>query len=98
MKVRIYNPAKTAMQSGTKNTEFWVLCPIEDQKTRSISDLMGWTSSSNTNAQLKFKFKTKEDAISFAQSKDYEYIIENPKTSSTKKKSYANNFTKPVNP
>jgi len=41
-KVRIYQPAKSAMQSGTNNVQFWRM--EFDTRERWENPLMGWTS------------------------------------------------------
>ena len=53
-KAKIYIPAKTAMQSGTKNEEKWI---IEfESKDAGINPLMGWETSSDTNSELRLEF------------------------------------------
>lgn len=42
MEARIYQPTKTAMQSGKANTRFWVL-EFEPEECKKIEPLMGWT-------------------------------------------------------
>lgn len=93
MKVRIYRPAKSAMQSGNRNSQKWLLAPIDDCLERSINKLMGWIASSNTNTQLKLEFLRKEDAIAFAKKNNLTYELEEPNISTLKHKSYASNFT-----
>lgn len=93
MKVRIYKPTKSAMQSGKNNTKKWLLVPFEKENLRSINPLMGWTSAANTQSQLKLFFSSKEAAISYAVAQKFEYEVEEPQVSSVKKKSYAANFT-----
>lgn len=93
MKVKIYRPTKTAMQSGVKNTKKWLLIPIEEKTNRSLNPLMGWTSVSDTTSQLKLTFASKDDAVKYAIHRNFEYEIIEPQTSSLKKKSYAENFT-----
>jgi hypothetical protein len=93
MKVKIYKPTKSAMQSGKKNTKKWLLEPIEKSGIRSVNPLMGWVSANNTLSQLRFEFSKKEDAIEFAKSQNFEYEIEEPNAASLKQKSYAANFT-----
>lgn len=93
MKVKIFRPTKSAMQSGKKNTKKWLVKPIEEANIRSVNPLMGWVSASNTSSQLGFEFSSKEAAIKFAESKNFSYEIEEPKISSLKQKSYAANFT-----
>jgi hypothetical protein len=93
MKVRILRPAKSAMQSGRKNTKKWWLVPVEQENTRSINPLMGWTSAANTKSQLKLSFPSKEAAIEYAKSQKFDFEVEEPEISSIKKKSYTANFT-----
>ena len=50
MQVRIYKPAKTAMQSGQRNTKEWVL--ETEPAPKEIDPLMGWTSSRDTMQQV----------------------------------------------
>ena len=54
MQVRIYKPAKTAMQSGQRNTKEWVL--ETEPAPKEIDPLMGWTSSRDTMQQVKLQF------------------------------------------
>lgn len=94
MKVKIFKPGKTPTQSGVKNTKFWLMQIIEEENSRWINSLTGWTSSNDTKNQLQFKFQTMEDAVKYAVDQGFEYVIEKPDTSkSIKKKSYASNFT-----
>ena len=67
MQVRIYKPAKTAMQSGQRNTKEWLL---ESEPTpKEIDPLMGWTSSRDTMQQVKLYFATLEEAKAYAEKK-----------------------------
>ncbi len=93
MKVKIFQPAKSAMQSGVKNSKKWLLVPVEENNSRNLSKLMGWVSSNNTNNQLRFEFLDKESAIKFAKDQGYEYHIEEPNLAIITKKSYTENFT-----
>ncbi len=91
MDVRIYRPAKTAMQSGWANTKYWVL-EFEPDAPRVIDPLMGWTSSADTRQQVRLHFSTKEDAIAFADKHGLAYRVDEPKPRRTRPKSYAANF------
>ena len=93
MKLKIYQPTKSAMQSGKKNTKKWLVAPIEEKNTRFLDNLMEWVSSNDTKTQLRFEFTTKEEAIEYAKSQGFEYEIHQPNISNLKKKSYAENFT-----
>lgn len=63
--VRVYRPAKTAMQSGTQGMESWKL--DFDTQQRWENPLMGWASSGDPVQSLQIKFTSKEDAITFAE-------------------------------
>ena len=68
--------------------------PNYDETNREVNELMGWISADNTLSQLKFSFDSKEEAVEFCESKNFEYEIFEPKQSSFKLKSYTENFTK----
>ncbi|TXL69477.1 ETC complex I subunit [Vineibacter terrae] len=90
MQVRIYKPAKTAMQSGTGNTREWV---IEAEPSRKeIDPLMGWTSSRDTMNQVVLRFETREEAIAYAQKQGWMYSLAEPKTRAVRPRAYADNF------
>ncbi|MFQ5985480.1 MAG: ETC complex I subunit [Alphaproteobacteria bacterium] len=91
MEARIYRPAKTAMQSGFGNTRHWVL-EFEPSAASTIDPLMGWTSSADTNEQVRLRFRTKEEAIAFARKHDLAYRLDEPRAPKLRPKSYAGNF------
>ena len=93
MKVRIYRPAKTAMQSGKAGVKRWVL-EMEPELGRFIEPIMGWTGSDDTKQQLKLRFETKEEAIAYATKRGFEPDVEEPNLPAVKPKSYADNFLK----
>ena len=91
MKIRIYRPAKTAMQSGRAETHRWVL-EFPPAAPREADPLMGWTSSSDTQAQVRLTFDTKEEAVAFAEKRGLAYLVEEPQEQKFRPKSYADNF------
>ena len=91
-KAKIYKPAKTAMQSGLKKFDKWVLEYIVDDPT--INPLMGWESSTDTFSELKMNFTTKEKAIEYAKKYNIEFELIEPKERKIVKKSYSDNFIK----
>ena len=91
-KAKIYKPSKTAMQSGTKKFDKWILEYSTDQT--GINPLMGWESSTDTKSELKLEFSSKELAIEYAKKHKINYEIIEPKIRKIIKKSYADNFTK----
>ncbi|MEP1930285.1 MAG: ETC complex I subunit [Paracoccaceae bacterium] len=69
MRARIYQPARTAMSSGTAKTKNWVL-EFAPASAREVDPLMGWTSSSDTQSQVHLQFPTKEAALEYAAERD----------------------------
>ncbi|RKP24049.1 ETC complex I subunit conserved region-domain-containing protein [Syncephalis pseudoplumigaleata] len=85
--VRIYSPAKNAMQSGVNNTRQWKIdFDIMPEGARWENPLMGWAST------LEMQFDTKEDAIYFAEKQGWTYYIQEPKARKFKPQVYADNF------
>lgn len=78
MRARIYQPARTAMQSGTAKAKGWVL-EFAPASARTVDPLMGWTSSSDTQAQVKLRFDTCEAALAYAAAKGIEADVAEPK-------------------
>ena len=91
-KVKIYKPTKTAMQSGTKKYDKWIIEFITENP--GINPLMGWESSTDTYSELNLEFKTKELAIEYAKKNKIDYELIEPKNRKINKKSYADNFIK----
>ncbi len=91
MGARIYSPARTAMQSGPGNTRNWVL-EFEPAAPETIDPLMGWTGSTDTQAQVQLRFATKDEAVAFAEKRGLAYRVYEPKEARLKPKSYADNF------
>ncbi|UYV38557.1 ETC complex I subunit [Rhodobacteraceae bacterium D3-12] len=77
MPARIFQPARTAMSSGTAKTKYWVL-EHAPASARNIDPLMGWTSSSDTQAQVRLKFDSKEAALDYAAEHGIEAVVSEP--------------------
>jgi ETC complex I subunit conserved region len=78
MRARIYQPARTAMQSGTAKTHQWVL-EFAPASEREVDPLMGWTSSSDTQSQVRLRFETRDAAEAYAAEKGLEFDVAEPK-------------------
>ena len=91
-KAKIYKPSKTAMQSGIKKFDKWIIEFITEKP--GINPLMGWESSTDTSSELKLEFSTKELAIEYAKKNKINFELIEPKIRNIVKKSYADNFTK----
>ena len=79
MRARIYRPAKTAMSSGMAKTHQWVL-EYAPASAREIDPLMGWTSSDDTQSQVKLRFDSKEAALDYAADNGIEVVVLEPKS------------------
>ena len=90
-KAKIYKPSKTAMQSGLKKFDKWIIEFITEKP--GINPLMGWESSSDTYSELNLEFKTKELAIEYAKRNKIDYELIEPNVRKFNKKSYSDNFT-----
>ena len=91
-KAKIYKPSKTAMQSGIKKFDKWIIEFITEKP--GINPLMGWESSTDTNSELKLEFSSKELAIEYAKKNKINFELIEPKVRKIVKKSYTDNFTK----
>ncbi len=90
MRVFIYQPAKTAMQSGTAKTQNWLL--EFEAGSRFIEPMMGWSGSRDTSEQLKLRFENKEEALAYAAKHQLEVVEREPHVRAVLPKAYANNF------
>ncbi|KAI4491461.1 hypothetical protein M0804_002853 [Polistes exclamans] len=89
--VRIYQPPKNSMQSGTNNINYWQI----DFETRERweNPLIGWTSSGDPQSNLKVDFATKEAAILHCEKMGWKYYIQKPNKVDPKPRSYGSNFS-----
>jgi NADH dehydrogenase len=93
MRARIYKPAKTAMSSGTAQTKHWVLEHVAET-AREVDPLMGWTSSADTQSQVKLEFATKAAALDYAREMSIDAVVQEPKPrkANIRPAGYAENF------
>ena len=89
--VRIYRPARTAMQSGTANTREWVM-EFEPGLPKSHDPLMGWTSSADTREQVHLRFANAQEAVAYAERQGYSYTLSAPPQHRLRPRPYADNF------
>ncbi len=92
LKVRIYQPSKTAMQAGKTQTHFWIIEP-EVGGDQYLESVMHWTGSTSTGRQVKLRFDSLEQATDFARSQQWQYQIVQPHTRRFCPKNYAANFS-----
>jgi hypothetical protein len=90
-RARIYQPPKSAMQSGYAATHGWVL-EFEPSEPRRPDPLMGWSGSADTQAQVRLRFASREEAVAYAEQAGLAYDIELARQRRIKPKAYADNF------
>ncbi|KAM0323539.1 hypothetical protein ACHAQA_008820 [Verticillium albo-atrum] len=91
--VRIYKETKPATQSGDWQGHHWRMdWDILPKGHRWENPLMGWQSSGDVMQGTKLNFKSKEDAIRFAEKQGYEFFVQEPQSRKILPKAYANNF------
>ncbi|MFQ5624228.1 MAG: ETC complex I subunit [Paracoccaceae bacterium] len=78
MHARIYQPARNPMQSGQANTRRWIL-EFEPELGKAVDPLMGWTGSSDMNAQVRLRFDSREAAVEYAEAHGLPYRVQEPK-------------------
>ena len=91
MTVRIYQPAKSAMQSGRAKTDEWVL-EFARNAVALPDQLMGWQSSSDTTRTIHLKFDSKDAAIAYAEKMGVAYHVIRSGSRRQKLRGYADNF------
>lgn len=93
MRARIYQPARNAMQSGTAKTHDWVL-DFAPAAAREIDPLMGWTSSDDTQRQVRLRFPSQAAAEEYARSKgiDYQVLASQRRAPNVRPGGYGENF------
>ncbi|MGR3270780.1 ETC complex I subunit [Thalassococcus profundi] len=93
MRARIYQPSRTAMSSGQAKTHHWVLDFAPDS-AREIDPLMGWTSSSDTQSQVRLRFDTRDAAVEYAKDHGIDAQVIEPKKrkANVRPRGYAENF------
>lgn len=90
--VRIFQPSKTAMQSGKGKTHSWRMEFITDDSLAPDA-LMGWATMHDTSRQIVLNFASKDEAIAYAKAKNYVYEVNDPHSASVPPKAYAENFS-----
>ena len=91
MTARIYQRPKNAMQSGRARTDEWVL-EFEQSEARRADPLMGWTDSSDTQAQVQLTFPSKDEAKAYAGKYGIAARVHATPPKILKLQAYADNF------
>jgi NADH dehydrogenase ubiquinone Fe-S protein 4 len=89
--IRIFQPSKTAMQSGRGGTHRWMV-QFERDSPQRPDPLMGWVGSSDTRPQLRLQFESRDEAIAYAERNNLSYVVHEPQMYTHRPKNYAENF------
>ena len=89
----IFQPSKSAMQSGIGKSDKWCLSNSVANKSF-INSIFCWTGSSNSEKNLTLFFDTLESAVRYAESRKLNFEVIETKKRKIIKKSYSSNFIK----
>ncbi|EJF61067.1 NADH-ubiquinone oxidoreductase 21kDa subunit [Dichomitus squalens LYAD-421 SS1] len=91
--VRIFQPTRSTTQSGSGKSNQWRIdWDILPGGGRWENPLMGWASSADYMQGTRLNFKTKEDAIHFAEKQGWDYYVAQEEVNRIPPKNYAENF------
>lgn len=89
--VRIFQPAKSATQSGTFGAGVW---RIElNSEMRWENPLMGWSSTGDPLSNMTLDFPTAETAVEYCSNQGWNFSVEEAHKTFLKPRSYSNNFS-----
>ncbi|KAJ3506560.1 hypothetical protein NLJ89_g6802 [Agrocybe chaxingu] len=91
--VRIYQPTRNTMQSGSGKSERWRIdFDILQGGGRWENPLMGYASSADYMQGTRISFRSKEDAIHFAEKQGWDYYVQQSTVKLIPPKNYAENY------
>ncbi|KAL4081092.1 Ndufs4, NADH dehydrogenase Fe-S protein 4 [Scleroderma citrinum] len=91
--VRIYQPTRNTMQSGSGKSERWRIdWDILQGGGRWENPLMGFASSADYMQGTRISFATKEAAVNFAEKQGWDYYFQPQTIKRIPPKNYAENF------
>ena len=91
MLARIYQPPRSAMQSGRSNADVWILEYVS-RSQQTIDPLTGTVRSTDMLDQVELKFPSAEAAVAYAKKHDIPHRVVPAKSAKRIPRSYADNF------
>jgi hypothetical protein len=88
---RISELGRRTTQSGRANAGLWLL-EFERKQAQLPDPLTGWNGSGDTNTQIKLTFRSREEAIAYAERNGIAYHIVPATPVTLKLQAYADNF------
>ncbi|KAG7088363.1 hypothetical protein E1B28_012367 [Marasmius oreades] len=91
--VRIYKPTRNTMQSGSGKSNRWRIdFEILQGGGRWEHQLMGWASSADYMQGTRMSFRSKEDAMHFAEKQGWDYYVQPEPVERIPPKNYSENY------
>ena len=91
MRARIFQPTKTATQSGRAQTNSWVL-RFERASAMLVEPVMGWTGGDDMDQEVRLTFPTREAAVAYAEANEIAYSLPKSQGRVVRRRAYADNF------
>ena len=88
---RISELDRRTTQSGRANSGTWML-EFERTEPQRPDPLTGWNGSGDTNTQVRLTFRTRDEAIAYAERHDIPYHLVPATPVKLKIQAYADNF------
>jgi hypothetical protein len=88
---RILELDRRTTQSGRANAGLWLL-EFERHEAQRPDPLTGWNGSGDTNTQVRMTFRTREEAIAYAERHGIAYHLVPATPVKLKIQAYADNF------
>ena len=90
VRVRIFRPARSAMQAGKQRSRRWQLV-FEPRYGLERDPLMGWSGSRDVMRHVTLSFPSRERAVAFAERQGWSYTVVAPREERTKPRFAADN-------
>jgi hypothetical protein len=88
---RIFELDRRTTQSGRANAGLWIL-EFERNEAQRPDPLTGWNGSGDTNTQVRLTFRTREEAVAYAERHNILYHLVSAPPVKLKIQAYADNF------
>lgn len=88
---RIYQRPVNPMQSGKANGDDWILEYVPADR-QNHDPLTGWYGSSDTRRQVKLRFDSKDEALTYAERMGLAVHVQPPRIHRLKIQAYSDNF------
>lgn len=88
---RIFELDRKSTQSGRANCGLWLL-EFERTQAQQPDPLTGWNGSGDTGTQVRLTFRTRDEAIAYAERRKIDYHLLPATPAKLKLQAYSDNF------